>query len=141
VYGILISVTALYRKSLNKGVLLYIHINFCISLSLALLVFIAGIETAVDVYVSVYIPTQIIFTYINYYAYVQVLCKLVAVSLHYLFLCAFCWMLAEGIMLYLLVVKVFGKHASRWYYLLPIGWGRLSDDVQYTIDYTGLLYS
>lgn len=33
-------------------------------------------------------------------------------------------MLAEGIMLYLLVVKVFGKAAQKWYYLLILGWGK-----------------
>jgi hypothetical protein len=36
-------------------------------------------------------------------------------------------MLAEGIMLYLLVVRVFGTIASRWYYLLILGWGKMSD--------------
>lgn len=48
---------------------------------------------------------------------------MVAALLHYLFLCAFCWMLAEGIMLYILVVKVFGKLATKWYYFLLLGWG------------------
>ena len=33
-------------------------------------------------------------------------------------------MLAEGIMLYLLVVRVFGKAAQKWYYLLILGWGK-----------------
>ena len=32
-------------------------------------------------------------------------------------------MLAEGIMLYLLVVRVFGMVAEKWYYLLILGWG------------------
>jgi len=32
-------------------------------------------------------------------------------------------MLAEGIMLYLLVVRVFGSAAEKWYYLLILGWG------------------
>jgi len=35
-------------------------------------------------------------------------------------------MLAEGIMLYLLVVKVFGRAAEKWYYLLILGWGKLN---------------
>ena len=42
-----------YRKSMNKGVLLYIHINFIVSLSLALAVFVVGIETATQYAVSV----------------------------------------------------------------------------------------
>ena len=32
-------------------------------------------------------------------------------------------MLAEGIMLYLLIVRVFGRAAEKWYYLLILGWG------------------
>ena len=34
-------------------------------------------------------------------------------------------MLAEGIMLYLLVVRVFGKGTRKWYYFLILGWGKL----------------
>ena len=56
----------------------------------------------------------------------QGLCAAVTVILHYLFLSVFSWMLAEGIMLYLLVVRVFGTLASRWYYLLILGWGESS---------------
>ena len=33
-------------------------------------------------------------------------------------------MLCEGIMLYLLVVRVFGNAAQRWYWLLIVGWGK-----------------
>ena len=54
----------------------------------------------------------------------QWLCTTITALLHYLFLCVFCWMLAEGIMLYLLVVRVFGKVAQKWYYLLILGWGK-----------------
>ena len=53
----------------------------------------------------------------------QWVCTVVAAVLHYLFLCVFCWMLAEGIMLYMLVVRVFGSVAEKWYYLLLLGWG------------------
>jgi hypothetical protein len=48
----------------------------------------------------------------------------IAALLHYLFLCVFCWMLAEGIMLYMLVVRVFGSSAENWHYLLLLGWGK-----------------
>ena len=37
------------RKPLNKGSLLYIHLNFCISLLLAQVVFLSGIQTAVPI--------------------------------------------------------------------------------------------
>ena len=60
---------------------------------------------------------------------------MVAGLLHYLFLCVFCWMLAEGIMLYLLVVRVFGTIASRWYYLLILGWGKMPNLIEcYTLN-------
>ena len=48
---------------------------------------------------------------------------MIAGLLHYLFLCVFCWMLAEGIMLLLSVVDVFGTVTKRWYLALPLGWG------------------
>jgi hypothetical protein len=35
-------------------------------------------------------------------------------------------MLSEGILLYLLVVRVFGNMAKRWYLLLILGWGKNS---------------
>ena len=42
----------LHRKSLNKGALLYIHLNLAIALLIALVIFVAGIETAITVPVS-----------------------------------------------------------------------------------------
>lgn len=50
-------------------------------------------------------------------------CLFVALLLHYLFLSAFCWMLCEGIMLYLLLVVVFSKMARHWWLFLLIGYG------------------
>ena len=41
-----------HRKSLNKGALLYIHLNLAIALLIALVIFVAGIETAAPVPVS-----------------------------------------------------------------------------------------
>ena len=52
----------------------------------------------------------------------QILCTVVAALLHYFFLCAFCWMLCEGIMLYLLLVVVFSKMAKQWWPFLIIGY-------------------
>ena len=40
------------RKSLDKGVLLYVHLNLAIALLAALVIFVAGIETADSVNVS-----------------------------------------------------------------------------------------
>ena len=46
--------------------------------------------------------------------------------LHYLFLAAFCWMLCEGVLIYLLLVKVFGANDRKWIYIFSaLGWGKL----------------
>ncbi|XP_006147401.1 adhesion G-protein coupled receptor D1 isoform X2 [Tupaia chinensis] len=51
-------------------------------------------------------------------------CRALAVLLHFLFLSAFAWMLAEGLHLYSMVVKVFGSEDSRrLYYYYAVGWG------------------
>ena len=55
--------------------------------------------------------------------FVQISCKLVSALLHYFFLSAFCWMLCEAIMMYLLVIVVFSDWATRWYLYMLIGWG------------------
>ena len=47
-----------------------------------------------------------------------------AVIMHYLFLAVFCWMLCQGLLLYMLLVIVFdsGKTYRRRYFAL--GWGK-----------------
>ena len=45
----------LYRKSLNKGVLLYVHLNLAVALLAALVIFVAGIENAKSIDVSIII--------------------------------------------------------------------------------------
>ena len=47
-----------------------------------------------------------------------------AALLHYLFLSAFCWMLCEGIMLYLLLIVVFSEMSKKWWPFLIIGYGK-----------------
>ena len=49
-----------------------------------------------------------------------------AIFLHYLFLSSFCWMLCEGIMLYLLLVVVFSKLSKNIWFFLAIGYGECS---------------
>ena len=63
------------------------------------------------------------------YCYHQVSCIVVAALLHYLFLAAFCWMLCEGVMMFLLLVVVFSKLSNRWWFFLLIGYGKLNDRV------------
>ena len=48
------------RKTLDKGALLYIHINLAIALLAALVIFVAGIETAKSINVSSYSTTYFI---------------------------------------------------------------------------------
>ena len=44
----------------------------------------------------------------------QVGCQVVAVLLHYFFLVTFMWMLMEGVVLYVALVRVFVKHNTRY---------------------------
>lgn len=53
----------------------------------------------------------------------QLPCKIMAVLLHFFFLCAFAWMLVEGLHLYSMVIKVFGSEGSKHFYYYAIGWG------------------
>ena len=41
-------------------------------------------------------------------------CQVVAVLLHYLFMVTFMWMLMEGVVLYVALVRVFTKHQARY---------------------------
>ena len=116
-----ISALVSYRKTLNKGGLWYIHFNLFLALLLALIVFVSGMESATNIKVSHY--SLHTFHLILSLAHTQWLCATVAALLHYLFLCVFCWMLAEGILLYVLVVRAFSTQFKKWYYFLPLGWG------------------
>ncbi|GAB1599959.1 cadherin EGF LAG seven-pass G-type receptor 1-like isoform X2 [Argonauta hians] len=51
-----------------------------------------------------------------------VACKVIAILLHYVMMAMFCWMLVEGIHLYIVLVKVFktGSHLKKY---AAIGWG------------------
>ena len=59
-------------------------------------------------------------------SYHQTGCTVVAVFLHYFLLALFSWMLCEGVLLYVLLVKVFGGGAEekiKFFYIF--GWGKL----------------
>jgi hypothetical protein len=51
-------------------------------------------------------------------ATVQDACSAVAVVLHYLFLVSFMWMLMEGVILYIVLVKVFIQKSKKYYLAL-----------------------
>ncbi|KAM7441342.1 hypothetical protein ABFA07_009630 [Porites harrisoni] len=78
-----------------------IHMNLALSLLLAQALFLAGIRKTSN----------------------KVLCKTIAVFLHYLFMTAFTWMLVEGVHLYLKVVQVFKSENLKMFYYYASGWG------------------
>ena len=87
----------------------YIHCMLCANLIAAQLVFVVGVERTENevksVLLSHYHPLSCI---------LQAVCSAIAVLLHYLFLVVFMWMLMEGVVLYVALVKVFIKHHKRY---------------------------
>jgi len=51
-------------------------------------------------------------------------CKFVAALLQYLFISAFCWMMCEGVMLYMMLVTVFENKLNKRRFFLILGWGK-----------------
>ena len=78
----------------------YIHIQLCITLGIAQIIFVAGIQPNLGEG--------------HYVGGVPVGCRLVAVLLHYWFLVSFMWMLMEGVVLYVALVRVFVKYHARY---------------------------
>ena len=74
----------------------FIHVNLCISLGIAQIIFVAGIDKSASDHVPIH-------------------CQVIAVFLHYFFLVAFMWMLMEGVVLYIILVKVFVTNTSKKY--------------------------
>ncbi|XP_065897877.1 adhesion G protein-coupled receptor L4-like [Dysidea avara] len=98
-----IIIILLFRKSAFKAEQNMIHMSLSLALLLGLVVFVSGIETAGD----------------N-----KVACIVVTVLLHYFFLAAFCWMLCEGIIIYVLLAQVFyDGFFKRLRFYSMIGWG------------------
>uniref|UniRef100_A0A915PTL3 Uncharacterized protein n=1 Tax=Setaria digitata TaxID=48799 RepID=A0A915PTL3_9BILA len=98
IVGCAISIACLFLASLVFtcfrslwSIRILIHRNLCFCLLLAELVFVVGIDRTEN----------------------KVICRAVAVALHYLFLAAFCWMLLEGYQLYLMLVQVFDKEEGK----------------------------
>ena len=75
----------------------YIHIQLCVTLGIAQIIFVAGVEP-----------------HLGERGGVPIGCRLVAVLLHYWFLVSFMWMLMEGVVLYVALVRVFIKFHSRY---------------------------
>ncbi len=75
----------------------YIHINLCLSLIIAQITFVSGIDQTGTP------PSQ-----------PPTHCKVIAVLLHYFFLCTFMWMLMEGVALYVALIRVFETHSVKY---------------------------
>ena len=70
----------------------------------------------------------------------QASCVVVAVLLQYLFTSAFCWMLCEGVMLYMMLITVFGNKLNRQWFYFILGWGELwSIQIDHIIEESFLL--
>ena len=54
---------------------------------------------------------------------IQGACIFVAVMLQYFFTSAFCWMLCEGVILYLMLVVVFSSRFNNRLFFFALGWG------------------
>jgi len=74
----------------------HLHINLVATLAMAQIIFLTGINATHN----------------------QVLCITVAALIHYFYLSSFCWMLIEGIMLYLLIIEVYNTELK-----LPLCYG------------------
>ncbi|XP_022804293.1 adhesion G-protein coupled receptor D1-like [Stylophora pistillata] len=78
----------------------HVHINLVATLAVAQSIFLAGINATQN----------------------QVLCITVAAMIHYFYLSSFCWMLIEGVMLYLLIIEVYNTELKlRLCYLFSLG--------------------
>jgi len=78
-----------------------IHLNLCVALAAAQLIFVAGIEAT----------------------NIKGVCKAVAIILHYFFIASFAWMCVEAIHLFTKIVSVFNMQAIRMRHYFALGWG------------------
>ena len=78
-----------------RNIRTFIHINLCFSLGVAQIIFVAGIDQTSDTNVPAH-------------------CQAIAILLHYFFLVSFMWMLMEGVVLYIILVKVFVSNTKRY---------------------------
>ena len=110
----------------------YVHIQLCASLFVAQLIFVAGVEPrGSEVRALAHTQTDrqtdrqagLEWLYSHPYPLSpplpspplpQAACSVVAVLLHYAFLVSFMWMLMEGVVLYVALVRVFVEHHLRY---------------------------
>jgi hypothetical protein len=93
---------SVFRYKGQKTPLNFVHINLSVVLLVALVLFVGTSYT------------------LRHY---PIPCAIVTGLLHYLFLAVFTWMLCEGIMLYLMLVKVFSSLPKKLWFFLILGYG------------------
>ena len=91
----IIIIHTIYFRSL-RDLRTFIHINLCINLAVAQIIFVAGVDKTSKDSVPIH-------------------CQVIAVLLHYFFLVSFMWMLMEGVFLYITLVKVFVTSKKPYY--------------------------
>ncbi|CAI8001269.1 Adhesion G protein-coupled receptor L1 [Geodia barretti] len=100
-----LSITVLFYLAMGRklfsAVHYFVHLNLSIALLLGCIVFMFGIELGKNSKAG---------------------CGFVAALLQYLFLSAFCWMMCEGIMLYLMLIVVFTRLSNKWWFFMILGY-------------------
>ncbi|KAM7433239.1 the G-protein coupled receptor 2 [Porites harrisoni] len=110
--GISISIAALslsfitftFLRFRNTRQRYFVHANLALSLALAETLFLFGVSKTTH----------------------KIVCKAIAITMHYLFLVSFAWMALEGVVLYLMLVKIFrskSRPARDKAVFLLCGWG------------------
>nr|XP_060620866.1 adhesion G protein-coupled receptor E5 isoform X3 [Anolis sagrei ordinatus] len=106
--GLVVSLICLFLSILTflfcrviRGIRTTIHLHLCLALFTADVIFLLGAGN----------PSNMI------------ACAIVAGFLHYSFLSVFCWMLLEGVELYLMVVQVFKTHSLKHWHIFLVGYG------------------
>ena len=102
----------------------FIHLNLAIALFIAFLIFVAGVETAKNNVVCNNVCNFRLIDFNLPLTNVETACKAVAALLQYFWLSAFCWMMCEGVMLYLMLVVVFSTLKDKWWFFFLLGWGK-----------------
>ena len=100
-----------------------LHIMLCISTIVRLQITMLNFCFQQSCSMLLFVKLLIICTVKRLQCFMQISCRIVAALLHYFFLSAFCWMLCEAIMMYLLVIVVFSQIAKKWALYFIIGWG------------------
>ena len=81
----------------------------CINLFISQVIFLFGIQKTENI-----VKLKISNNLIHYFLNLKVACSVIAVVLQYMFLVTFMWMLMEGVVLYIALVKVFSTRTKRY---------------------------